>query len=178
MSTYSIPVSGPSPQLAMLRALAMKAAQRAGQFMATVKIVVDRGTQLVRAASSTALAIVGSEAGYQLVRHAIRTVVTTTAKIVKAGLGLLGRGLRFLGRLARKTISVVSPHAANVVSDTVTTWVLEPLTKAATVVAEWITGVAQTIWELSDCNLVKTITIRAAPPQDCFWPCTVSPAER
>lgn len=162
MSTYSIPVSGPDPRLAFLRALAMKAAHRAGQFLATVKVVLTRGTQLVRAASSTALAIIGSEAGYQLVRHAIRTVVTTTANVAKAGLGLLGRGLRFLGRLARKAMAVVSPHAADVVSDTLTTWVLEPLTKAATVVEQWITRVAQAVWELSDCSLVKAITIRAA----------------
>jgi len=162
MSTYSIPVSGPDPRLAFLRALATKAAHRAGQFLATVKIVVTRGTQLVRAVSSTALAIIGSEAGYQLVRHAIRTVVTTTAKLVRAGARLLGRGLRFLGRIARKAISVVSPHAADVVSDAVTTWIVEPLAKAAKVVAEWITGVAQAVWELSDCSLVRTITIRAA----------------
>ncbi len=162
MSTYSIPVSGPDPRLAFLRALALKAAHRAGQFMAIVKVVVTRGTQLVRAASSTALAVIGSEAGYQLVRHALRTVITTTAKLVKAGASLLGRGLRFLGRIARKAMAVVSPHAADVVRDTVTTWVLEPITKAATVVAEWIGSVAEAVWELSDCSLVKTITIRAA----------------
>ena len=81
MSTYSIPVSGPDLRLAFLRALAHKASGFAGRFLTTVKLVLTRGTQLVRAASSTALAVIGSEAGYQLVRHAIRTVVTTTAKI-------------------------------------------------------------------------------------------------
>lgn len=162
MSTYSIPVSGPDPRLAFLRALAHKASGFAGRFLTSVKLVLTRGTQLVRAASSTALAVIGSEAGYQLVRHALRTVVTTTAKVVKAGASLLGRGLRFLGRLARKVISVVSPHVADVVADTVKTWIVVPLTKAATVVAEWMTGVAQAVWELSDCSLVKTITIRAA----------------
>jgi hypothetical protein len=178
MSTYSIPVSGPDPRLAFLRALAMKAAHRAGQFMATVKVVLTSGTQLVRAASSTALAIIGSETGYQLVRHVIRTVVTTTAKVVKAGVGLLSRGLRFLGRLARKAIAVVSPHAAEVVDDTVTTWIVEPLTKTATVVAEWIVGVAQAVWELAGCSLVKTITIRAAQAAGLVLAVQASPEER
>jgi len=156
MSTYSIPVSGPDPRLAFLPALALKAAHRAGQFLTAVKVTVMRGSQLVRTASTAAVAIIGSEAGYQLVRHAIRAVVTTTAKVIKAGLDLLGRGLHFLGRLARKAIAVVSPHASEVVDDTVKTWIVEPLTKATTVGAEWIGSVAEAVWELSDTGLVKT----------------------
>jgi len=162
MSTYSIPVSGPDPRLAFLRALALKAAHRAGQFLTAVKVTVMRGTQFLRTASTAGLAVIGSEAGYQLVRHAIRAVVTTTVKVIKAGLGLLARGLRFLGRLARKAIGLVSPHAADVIDDTVKTWIIEPLTASARVVTEWITSVAQAIWELSDSAAVKTITVRAA----------------
>ena len=81
MSTYSTPVTGPDPRLAFLRALALKAAQRAGQFLTTVKIAVTRSTQIVRAASSAALAIIGSDAGYQLVRASVRAVVTTAARV-------------------------------------------------------------------------------------------------
>lgn len=162
MSTYSIAVSGPDPRLAFLRALAYRASGFAGRFLTSVKLVLTRGSQLVRTASTAALALIGSEAGYQLVRHAIRTVITTTAKVLKAGLGLLGRGLRFLGRLASKAISVVSPHAAEVVHDTIKTWIVEPLASAATVVTTWTMNVAHALWELSDTALVKTITIRAA----------------
>ena len=121
MSTTSIPVSGPDPRLAMLRALAHKASGFAGRFLTTVKVVVTRGGHLIRAASSAALALVSSETGFQVVRHAIRAIVTTTTKVIKAGLGLLGRGLRFLGRVARTAIAVVSPDAADVIDDTVTT---------------------------------------------------------
>lgn len=162
MSTYSIPVSGPDPRLAFLRLLALKAAHRAGQLLTNVKIVLARGTQLVRAASSTALALIGSETGYQLVRHATRTLVTTTAKTVNAGLGLLGRGLRSLARITRKAIEVVSPRAAELVDDTVTTWINQPLAHGARAAAESITSVAQAVWELSDSSLVMTITVRAA----------------
>lgn len=162
MSTYTIPVSGPSPRLAMLRALALKAAQRAGQLLTAVKVTLTRGTHLVRTAASAALAVVGSEAGYQLVRHALRTVVTTAAKAVEAGLRLLGRGLKFLARTARTAIALVSPEAADVVDRTVRDWIVEPVARVASTVGTWVRNVAQLVWELSDSSLVKAVTVRAA----------------
>ena len=77
-------------------------------------------------------------------------------------MGLLGRGLRFLGNQAHQAISVISPRTAAVIDDTVNTWIIEPLTKATTVATAWISNVAQAVWELSDTALVKTVTVRAA----------------
>lgn len=162
MSTYTIPVSGPSPRLAMLRALALKAAHRVGQLLTAVKVTLTRGTHLVRTAASAVLAIVGSEAGYQLVRHAVRTVATTTATAVKAGLRLLGRGLKFLARTARTAIALVSPTAADVVERKAGDWIVEPVAHVATTISTWMGNVAQLGWELSDSSLVKAVTVRAA----------------
>lgn len=162
MSTYSIPVTGPDPRLAFLRALALKAAHCAGQLLATVKIALTRGTQLVRTASTTALAIIGSDTGYQLVRAAVLVAVAAAAKVGRGLAGFLGRGLRFLGRTALQGIALISPSAAQVADTHVREWVIQPVTRVIETVTTGVANVAAVLWELSDHALVRSVTVRAA----------------
>jgi hypothetical protein len=146
----------------MLRALALKAAQRGGRLLTSVKVALSHGTRVARAASSTALAVIGSGAGYQLVRHTTRTTIETLAKVLAAGASLLRRGLWFLGRTARAGIGLLSPTAAFAVDDVVQRWIIRPAATAVTLASTWVRDAATAVWDLSDQPLVKTITTRAA----------------
>lgn len=162
MSTHSITVSGPSPALAMLRALAIKAGHYAHRVLTAVRVALTTGQQVLRTAATTALAFLGSHAGYQLVRHAVRRVITTAARIVRAGLGLLGRALRAVGRLVSRGIALVSPAAAMTLHEIVTAWIVEPVQTVVRVAGRWLGGLGEALWHLTGTPLVRAVTTKAA----------------
>jgi hypothetical protein len=108
----------------MLRALAIKAGQYTHHVLTGVRVALTTGQQVLRTAATTALAFLGSDTGYQLVRHTVRRVITTAARIVRAGLGLLGRALRAFGRLVSRGIALVSPATATTVHQAITAWIV------------------------------------------------------
>lgn len=162
MSTYSISVSGPSPRLAMLRALALKAAHAGTEMLSALKVTLTRGGQLVRTASSTTLAIIGSDVGYQFARSLARTVVTTVAAVVRQPVDLLVAGLRIAGRLCRAAIGSISPLLAASIDAHLHRWIVTPANRWTSTATRWVQKAAEAVWELSDHSLVKTVTVRAA----------------
>lgn len=162
MSTHSNTVSGPSPALAMLRALAIKAGHYAHHALTAVRVALTAGQQVLRTAATTALAFLGSDTGYQLVRHTVRRVITTAARIVRAGLGLLGRTLRAVGRLVSRGIALVSPAAATTLHGIVTAWIVEPVQAAVRVAGRWLGGLREALWHLTGTPLVRAVTTKAA----------------
>lgn len=162
MSTYSIPITGPSPRLAMLRALALKTARRTGELLATVRVVLTRSRQLVRAAATTVLGAIGSDTGYQLARHGVRALARVAVTAARAVGRAIGRATRTVGRLLRAGISLISPAAAAIAEQAVHQYLTVPLTVAATTASSWVRDAAQVLWELTDTALVRTTTVRSA----------------
>ena len=150
MSTYSIPITGPSPRLAMLRALALKTARRTGELLATVRVVLTRSRQLVRAAATTVLGAIGSDTGYQLARHGVRALARVAVTAARAVGRAIGRATRTVGRLLRAGISLISPAAAAIAEQAVHQYLTVPLTVAATTASSWVRDAAQVLWELTD----------------------------
>ena len=162
MSTYSLAVSGPSPTLAYLRALALKASRTTGKFLTAVRLSLATGGRLIRTTATTALAVIGSDTGYDLARRGIHTLVTATAGIVGKGLRLLGRGIKALGRLARKALGVVSPSAAATANELARTWILQPIANAFDTAASWARTTVEVLWHLTGTSLVRRVTVTAA----------------
>ena len=162
MSTYSLAVSGPSPTLAYLRALALKASRTTGKFLTTVRLSLATGGRLIRTTATTALAVIGSDAGYDLARRGIRYLVTTAAGLVGAATRAIGRGLRALGRWAGKALGLISRRLAEKAHDIARTWILEPITRAYNATVAWLTTAGEVLWHITGTALVRTVTTFAA----------------
>lgn len=162
MSIYSIPVSGPDPRLAMLRALTVKSRAHLTRIWTTLRIGLGRATRFARATASTALAALGHPAGYHAVRYSLRTVSTTAVGLLRRGFELLGRGLRALGRLAHDGLAAVAPGVADTVASTLGRVITAPARTVTRTALAWIADAGQLLWSLSGTSLVRTITTRTA----------------
>ena len=162
MSGYSIEVSGPSAKLAMLRALAHKMLGRLSNIAAAVKVTLTRSARVAKAATTTGLALIGSQAGYQLVRHGVRALVTGAVRLASSGLRLICPRAKAVGRVLMSGLATVSPTAADVTEHVVQQWVVQPVSDVAVKVTGWVRDVADAVWDLSDSGLVKAVTIRSA----------------
>lgn len=162
MSTYTIPVTGPDPRLAMLRALALKARARLGELWNGLTLTFGRVRHLTRAVATTGLALIGSDQGYHLVRRGIGTVVTCAARLAGAGLRLLATGASLLGRLVHTGVAALSPTAATTVSRTWDRYVARPLTTTGRAISGWLRESASIVAALSSTALVRSVTVRAA----------------
>lgn len=162
MSTYTIPVTGPDPRLAMLRALALKARARLSELWNGLTLTFGRVRQLTRAVATTGLALIGSEQGYHLVRRSLGTAFTGVARLAWAGLRLLATGAGLLGRLVHTGVAALSPTAASTVSRTWDRYVARPLTTTGQAISGWLRDSASIVAALSGTALVRSVTVRAA----------------
>ena len=161
MSTYSLR-SPDRPQLAMLRALSRKLLPHAGTAWNTIKLTVSRSTRVAKAATTTGLALVGSAAGYQLVRHTAAAGISGATRLVTAAFRCVAGGLRSCGQLVLSAIDLVSPVASGLIGEVTSDWIHQPAARLADRFASWVRDATSVVWELSDTALVRTATVRAA----------------
>ena len=162
MSTYSIPISGPSAQVAMMQGWISQLAQHARTFWHTTLRTLTRGASILKNAANLALGAISSKTGYTTITRVAKKVVSTIWKGVK---WLFSRASRLLGTAARatyKAIEMISPRAAKAVEDTVERFIVEPVLNAALWVQEWIGNLGEVLWALTQTSLVRSITTTAA----------------
>lgn len=162
MSTSYTTRSGPAPMRAILRAMLDTTAGTLTRYWARVLTVLARSARLAKAATSTALAVIGSRVGYDTVTHVVKKAVTTGWGLLKKAASWLGRLARKAGHATTKGIALVSPSAAAWVAEATTRWIVGPLTTLSATVTSWAGLAGQVAWELSRTTLVRTATVLAA----------------
>jgi len=162
MSTISFTVSGPSARLAMLRALALKAASHLRSSWNSIRTTLSITTSTLKTASNLALAAIGSRTGYELITSAARTIIIAGWSGLQ---WLCSHSSRLLGRVAQSAytaIASLSPAVARVVEDTIEHYLVEPVLTAALSVDAWMRSIGMTIWALTQTGMVRTTTVISA----------------
>ena len=162
MSTYSITTSGPSPQSAMLRALVLKATHTVTAAALTIRVTLQRLAHLAKGIAGTALAVIGSRAGYDLATNTVKKIVTTGWGLLKKAASWFGRLVRKAGNAITKGIALISPSAAAWVAEATTRWIVRPVSTFTTTVASWVALAGHVLWELSHTTLFRAATVLGA----------------
>lgn len=159
--TYSVPVSGPSARLAMLRTIMLKAAGIAKNAWAHARTALHLAGRLPKSVAVTVNSVLATNAGYTTLTRIIRTVLST------AWNGLT-RLIRSVGRVARKATRVV-PLAVGFVSPTGADFTHNVTETIANTVARWfdrvdgfVRGAGELVWGLAHTTLVRTTVTTAA----------------
>ncbi len=159
--TYSVPVSGPSARLAMLRTIMLKAAGIAKNAWAHTRTTLAMAGRLPKSVAVTVNSVLATNTGYTTLTRISRAVLSTAWN----GITRLIRGV---GRIVRKSAGVVplvagvaSPVAADLahgvtemVSDTVTRWFDR--------MDGFVRDTGELAWSLAHTSLVRTTVTTAA----------------
>ena len=162
MSTYSIPVAGPSAQFAMIQGWISQLAQHARTWWHTTRHVFNSGSSALKAGTNLALGAIGSKTGYSLITGALKSGITTMWHGIQ---WVFSSNSRALGRLARfgyALLGKISPRAAKAVEDAAERFLVEPLLNAALWVQKWIGNLGDVLWELTQTSLVRGVTTISA----------------
>ncbi len=166
--TYSVPVSGPSPHLVMLRAVLLKAAGIAGNAWHRTRTTLRLASQLPRSTAVTVASLLATATGYTALTGTVRTILRAAWN----GVGAVARGV---GKLARKTAGLVT-LGVGYLSPAGADWTL----RVADRVADTITGLARALddavrgagelaWSLAHTTLVRTaVTVSASTASALF----------
>ena len=166
--TYSVPVSGPSPHLVMLRAVLLKAAAIARNAWHGTRTSLRLAGQLPRSAAVTVSSLLATTSGYTALTGTVRTI----ARAAWNGLFAVARGV---GKLARKTAGLVT-MAVGYLSPVGADWTLrvtdtiaDRITGAARVVDGAVRGAGDLAWALAHTTLVRTaVTVAASTASAVF----------
>lgn len=115
-TTYSVPVSGPSPVMARLRSLALKAAAAVSGGWRAVRGAASAVFGLARSAASAGLAVLSSSSGYRAAIGAARVAAATAWGAVGTLVRATGSALAWIGSRITGAVAAVSPKAAAVLS--------------------------------------------------------------
>jgi hypothetical protein len=159
--TYSVPISGPSARLAMLRTIAMKAAGIAKNAWAHTRTVLATASRLPKSVAVTVASVLATRTGYTTLTRIARAVLST------AWNGLT-RLLRGAGRAARTTANTV-PLVVGFLSPTGADLTLGIIDTLARTVTRWfdkfdglVRGVGELAWGLAHTRLVRSTVTTAA----------------
>lgn len=162
MSTHTITVSGPSTRLATLRALALKAVGHARDLWHRLRLTLTTSGRIISTTATSALALIGSEAGYDLARHAIGTAADVAGSLLGSALRVAARAMSWIGRALLRPVRVVSSAAADTCQQLATLWIAEPVHRIVETAQTWIGQARHVIAHLTGTSLVRTATIRAS----------------
>ena len=159
--TYSVPVSGPSARLAMLRTIMLKAAGVARNAWAHTRTALQLASRLPKSVAVTVNSVLATNTGYTALTRISRAVLSTAWNAVTRLIRGVGRFVRKAAGIVPLVAGVVSPAGADLahgatemVSDTVSGWVdrVDGLLRAA----------GELAWSLAHTSLVRTTVTTAA----------------
>ena len=159
--TYSVPVSGPSARLAMLRTIMLKAAGIAKNAWAHTRTTLAMASRLPKSVAVTVNSVLATTTGYTTLTRISRAVLST------AWNGLT-RLLRGVGRAARTAVGVVplavgfaSPAGADLTLG-VTQVITETVTGLFDRLDALVRGAGELAWGVAHTALVRTAVTSAA----------------
>lgn len=159
--TYSVPVSGPSARLAMLRTIMLKAAGIAKNAWAHTRTTLAMASRLPKSVAVTVNSVLATTTGYTTLTRLSRAVLST------AWNGLT-RLLRGVGRAARTAVGVV-PLAVGFASPAgadLTLGITQVLTQTVTGLFDrldaLVRGAGELAWGLAHTTLVRSTVTTAA----------------
>lgn len=161
MSTYSIPVSGPSPRMAMLNALIRKMATTGQTAWAHACTIIGATARHSRGIAHTALTVIGSPAGYHLALTGVRTLITTTWDALRRTVHWVSSTAGTVADRGVRLIGMLSPALARALTAG-THVITAPLTAIMRTTSTWVETTGHLLWLLATTNLVRTCTTRAA----------------
>lgn len=166
--TYSVPVSGPSPHLAMLRAVLLKTAGIARHAWATAKATLRLARQLPRSVAVTVSSILATQTGYTALTGTIRAVTRLAWNGVRAVARGVGRASRIAAGLVTLGVGYLSAPGADwtlKVSD----HIADRVTSAVHSLDSAVTGAGDLAWALAHTSLVRTaVTVAASTASAVF----------
>lgn len=161
MSTNDVPVTGPSPRMAMLASLIRKMATVGQTAWTAASTFITGAARHGRTLAHTTLAVIGSPAGYEIAITDIRTAITAVWRALKAAATWT---TRIAGRVTEKAIGLirtVSPALAGRITQ-VQKALTTPIVGAVRTAAVWVETAGELVWMLASTDLVRTCTTRAA----------------
>ena len=172
--TYSVPISGPSPNLVMLRAVLLKTAGVSRQAWAGTKATLRLVRQLPRSVAVTVSSILATQTGYTALTGSVRAAT----RLAWNGFRLLARGL---GKASRSIADLVT-LAVGYVSASGADWTLrvsdriaERVVGLAAKVDAAVTGTGELLWGLAHTALVRSaVTVAASASSAVFVVHTVT----
>ena len=165
--TVTVPVSGPSTVLAMLRAVHLKAARIARTAWTQAVLTLSLVTTTPATVTSTITTVVSTAQGYNLAAETIRAVVTATWN------GLT-RAARFLVRLLRCALDAVTVAVGYVSATAVDAVhrgvcaVVDTVEVGFTRLDEAVRQFGRALWTHSGAVLVRTAATTAAGASSAF----------
>lgn len=159
--TVTVPVSGPSTVLAMLRAVLLKAARVARtawtQAVLTVTLVATTSATLTTPATT----VLSTAQGYTLAADATRAAVTATWNGLTTAARFVGRLLRITADAATVAVGYVSATAVDAVHRSVCA-VADTVDAGFTRLDQAVRRFGWALWILSGAPVVRTATTTAA----------------
>lgn len=162
MSTHSITVSGPSTRLATLRALALKVLSHTHNLIGRLRLAISTGGRMVSTAAASALAIVASDTGYDLVRNSVATAADLLGSLIASAARWAASFSTCLGRLALRPVRAWKPELADACQRRVTAWLGAPISRLTSAAMTWLRHGRQILAELTNTSLARTATVKAA----------------
>ena len=166
--TYSVPVSGPSPHLVMLRAVLLKAAGIARNTWHGTRTTLRLTGQLPRSTAVTVASLLATTTGYTALTSTVRTIAHTVWKGVCGVARGVGKPSRKAAELATLMVGYLSPAGADW-SLRVTDTIANSVTGVARAVDGAVRGAGDLAWALAHTTLVRTaVTVAASTASAVF----------
>lgn len=159
--TYAVPVSGPSPRLAMLRAVMLKAAGIARNAWRGTRTTMRLAGQLPRSVATTVSSLLATRTGYSLLTTTVRSIVRGAWNGISAVARIIGRGCRGLSGLVTLAVGYLSPGGADWTLR-VTDTIADRVSAAGRSVDATVRGAGDVLWNLAHTSLVRTAVTTAA----------------
>ena len=166
--TYDVPIAGPSPHLAMLRALLLKLRGIARHLWASTGTALSVTGRLPHAVATAVHSLLSTQAGYRAVTGVVRTVTSGLWGAVRWAARTVGRACRTVANVVTTVVGMASQGAADLLQATVDT-----VAGKATSLGRRIDGVArgggELVWALTHTHLVQvTVTLTASAASGLF----------
>ena len=159
--TYSVPVSGPSARLAMLRTIMLKAAGIARNAWAHTRTTLQLASRLPKSVAVTVNSVLATNTGYTTLTRISRAVLSTAWNGLTRLLRGVGRAARTAVGVAPLAVGFASPAGADLTLG-VTQVVTETVTGLFDRLDGLVRGAGELAWGLAHTTLVRSTVTTAA----------------
>ena len=159
--TYSVPVSGPSARLAMLRTIMLKAAGVARNAWAHTRTTLQLASRLPKSVAVTVNSVLATTTGYATLTRISRAVLSTAWNGLTRLIRGVGRGARTAVRVVPLAVGFASPGGADFALR-VTETIAETVTGLFDRLDGLVRGAGELAWGLAHTKLVRTTVSTAA----------------